>query len=63
MAYKFKKKKAPKEDTSDDFEKYMIQEWFWYRDETGLHQSSWKWYASQDSIMEWFKKYLARTSH
>lgn len=63
MAYKFKKKKPPKEDQSQEFENYMIKEWFWYRDETGLHENWKKWYVPQEEIMNWFKKYLARTSH
>ena len=59
MAYKFKKKKEPKEDRSEEFEKYMIKEWYWYRDEKWLHDDySKKWFETQESIISWFEKYL-----
>lgn len=60
MAYKYKKKKAQKEDNSDEFEDYMLKEWYWIRTENWISENPARWYSTQEEIINWFKKFLNR---
>lgn len=62
MKYRYVKK-TTKKDTSNDFEEFMIKEWYWYRDETWLHENPKKSYYTQDELKQKFTSYIKNLQH
>lgn len=56
-------KKKIKEDLSEEFEKYMIEEWLWIKVDSWIQENSKAAYRSLEDIHDWFRKYNSRNTH